>query len=277
MSDEKQSRPPAPLPSATIMLLRDGAGGLEVFMVKRHYRIDFASGALVFPGGKVDPPDHDPALAARCGGIPDGGKDTLRYRVAGIREAFEECGVLLARERDGGAVLPGARQGDIGRRYRAAVAAGEITMLEVVERENLILDTDGLVTFAHWVTPELLPKRFETFFYLAPMPGDHAARHDGSESVDSCWIRPGDALADAAAGEVVIVFPTRLNLEKLARADTVSAALELARTEPVVTVMPTPVQTREGVMLRIPADAGYTTTEGPVDPVLKRMKVKPSS
>ena len=276
MSDEKQAGPPAPLPSATIMLLRDGAAGLEVFMVKRHYQIDFASGALVFPGGKVDPADGDPALAARCGGMPTAGTDGLNYRVAGIREAFEECGVLLAREGDGGAVLPGARQGDIRRRYRAAVAAGEITMLEVVERENLILATDGLVTFAHWVTPELLPRRFETFFYLAPMPSDHAARHDGSESVDSCWIRPADAVADAAAGEVVIVFPTRLNLEKLARADTVSEALELARSEPVVTIMPTPVETGDGVMLRIPADAGYATTEGPVDPVLKRMKPRQS-
>ncbi len=277
MSEEKQARPPVPLPSATILLLRDGATGLEVFMVKRHYRIDFASGALVFPGGKVDPSDRDPALAARCGGVPAGATDGLDYRAAGIREAFEECGVLLAREQGGGAFLPGARQVEIGRRYRAAVAVGEITMLEVAERENLVLATDGLVAFAHWVTPELLPKRFETYFYLAPMPKDHAARHDGSESVDSCWIRPGDAVASAAAGEVVIVFPTRLNLEKLARAETVSAALKLARTEPVVTVMPTPVQTAEGVMLRIPADAGYTTTEGPVDPVLKRMKAKPPS
>lgn len=277
MSDEKPAGPPPPLPSATIMLLRDGAAGLEVFMVKRHYRIDFASGALVFPGGKVDPADRDPALAAWCGGIPAGAKDGLDYRAAGIREAFEECGVLLARERDGGAFLPGARQGGIGRRYRAAVAAGEITMLEVAEREDLILATDELVAFAHWVTPELLPRRFETFFYLAPMPKDHAARHDGSESVDSCWIQPGDALANAAAGEVVIVFPTRLTLEKLARAETVSEALELARSELVVTVMPMPVETEEGLILRIPADAGYTTTEGPVDPVLQRMKAKPSS
>jgi len=93
---EKKAEPPVPVPSATIMLLRDGDTGLEVFMVKRHHQIDFASGALVFPGGKLAAGDRDPALRALCDGAEALTDDELALRAGAIREAFEESGILLA-------------------------------------------------------------------------------------------------------------------------------------------------------------------------------------
>ncbi|MFQ5533316.1 MAG: hypothetical protein ACE5EM_00645 [Sphingomonadales bacterium] len=276
MSATKPAEIGPPIPSATILLLRDSDRGLEVFMVKRHHQIDFASGALVFPGGKVDPGDMDPALGSRCAGAEHFREHGLGYAVAAIREAFEESGVLLARGRGYGELITGDRLTEIRVKYRDDIASGVGTLADMVADEDLILACDLLVPFAHWVTPEIVPKRFETRFFLVGAHDDHRPEHDGSESVDSLWIRPADALTAAEDGDAVIVFPTRLNLEKLARANTVAEAIEKARREPIVRVLPTVFNTDQGAWLRIPDDVGYETIEGPVDPVLARMKPKTS-
>jgi hypothetical protein len=118
-------------------------------------------------------------------------------------------------------------------------------------------DAGGLAHFAHWITPLPVPKRFDTQFFLAAAPPDQDAVHDGYEAVDSIWIRPADALAAAAAGSRKVVFPTRLNLLKLARHDSVAEAFAVARATPVVTVMPEMRMTPAGRVLRIPAAADY--------------------
>lgn len=274
MSIANVAKAVAPIPSATILLLRDGADGLEVFMVKRHHQIDFASGALVFPGGKVDPGDRDPALAEWCDGAEHWTGQGLGYPVAAIREAFEECGVLLARQAGDEAILSGKQLKKIQKKYRAPIAAGDISIIEMVSEQDLTLACDVLVPFAHWVTPTIVVKRFETKFFVVRVPEGHVPKHDGSESVDSLWVRPADALAMAESGEAVIVFPTRLNLEKLGHGATVEEALERARVEPIVTVQPAVIQEGGEVILRIPPNAGYDTIEGPVDPVLKKMKAR---
>jgi 8-oxo-dGTP pyrophosphatase MutT (NUDIX family) len=174
------------VPSATILMLRDGPRGLEVFMVVRHHEIDFASGALVFPGGKADPGDFDEGLLPRLDGAD--ADPTLRgIQVAAIREAFEECGILLARATGEDGLISGGRLAEL-ERYRNALHAGELSMLEFAEREDIRLACNELTHFAHWITPENLPKRFDTHFYLAMAPADHLALHDGHESVDSVWI-----------------------------------------------------------------------------------------
>ena len=184
------SEPVTPRLSATVMILRDAPEGVEVFMVVRHHKIEFASGAIVFPGGSLDASDRDPRLRALSDGVADMDEATLALRVAAAREAFEECGVLYMRDPASGLIIDGIRAKALGARYRLPLEADEIGMADVAEAEGLRLALDQLTPFAHWVTPAHMAKRFDTHFFLAPAPGDHALVHDGSEAVDSIWIRP---------------------------------------------------------------------------------------
>jgi 8-oxo-dGTP pyrophosphatase MutT (NUDIX family) len=252
-------------PSATILLVRDGSAGLEVFMVQRHHRIDFATGAMVFPGGKIEPGDEDPALRARCPDTDHLSDEELAYRAGAIRETFEECGVLLAGPRGSGRLVDAEELRSIEARHRAALDAHELSLPELVAAEDLDLACNALVPFAHWITPLFMPKRFDTHFFLIAAPADHVAVHDGTEGVDSVWIRPGDAVAEAEAGRRMIIFPTLMNVKKLGESHSAEAALAAARVTPIVTVLPELVDTERGQMMRLPADAGYEITEAPLE------------
>ena len=247
--------------AATVLLVRDGDEGLELFMVVRHHQIDFASGALVFPGGSADPSDSDPRLRGLSDGADGVDDNMLAVMVAAAREAFEECGVLLARTSVGGDLVDGARAAALGEMYRTDLEAGKFGMAEIAEKEGLVLALDQLVHFAHWITPPHMPKRFDTHFYLAPAPIDHVLAHDGHESVDSVWITPKDACEDADAGKRTVIFPTRLNIEKVGRSRTVSEAIVAARAHPVVTVLPVSEKVEGGRIMRIPEEAGYGAAE----------------
>ena len=259
------SEPVTPRLSATVLIARDGPDGIEIFMVVRHHEIDFASGALVFPGGSLDKGDRDPRLRAVVDGADELDDDALAVRVAAAREAFEECGVLLARQAGDHAVVDGARAAALGEKYRTKLEAGDISMADLAEAEGLRLALDQLTSFAHWITPVHLPKRFDTHFFLAPAPGGHDLRHDGSEAVDSVWISPAQAQRDADAGRRTLIFATRLNLERLGRSRTVAQAVERATTDPIVTVMPEVEKTDTGRILRIPIEAGYGKAEYHMD------------
>jgi len=246
-----------PVPAATILLVRDTPGGLEVFMVKRHHQIDFISGALVFPGGKVDKSDNDAGLAEFSDGAVGWSEAMRALGTAAIREAFEESGILLARDAATGDFVPEARLSDL-EPYRQALERHETTLLEVLRKERLRLALDQLVRFAHWITPEHMPKRFDTHFFIAPSPVGHEGRHDGRESVDSVWIGPDQAIADRKTWNVV--FPTKLNLMKLARSGNVVDALRAAAAEVPLTVTPWIEDSADGKLLRIREDAGYEQT-----------------
>ncbi|WP_293370353.1 hypothetical protein [Nevskia sp.] len=247
--------------AATVLLLRDGPDGMEVFMVVRHQQIDFASGALVFPGGKLAAGDHDPAAHVRCTGVEGLSADEIALRIAAIREAFEECGVLLARPAGAAGFVEPARVAELGPRYRRALDKGEIGIGAMLDAEDLILACEALVPFAHWTTPTFMPKRFDTRFYLAAAPAEQVLLHDGSEAVDSVWIRPQDAIAQAKAGTRTIVPATLLNIEKLGRSTTVADAIAAARADTIIEVLPEMVEGAAGITLRIPAAAGYGITE----------------
>ncbi len=251
------TQPVTPRLSATVMIMRDTPDGIEIFMVVRHHKIEFASGAIVFPGGSLDASDSDARLRDVSDGADGLDEATLALRVAAAREAFEECGVLYMRDPATGAIIEGTRAQALGTRYRQRLEAGEIGMADVAIEENLRLAIDQLTPFAHWVTPAHMPKRFDTHFYLAPAPDDHALEHDGSEAVDSVWIRPSDALAQAEAGKLTMIFATRLNLERLDQSPTVAAAIDKATTAPIVTVQPTMRKTDTARILTIPLEAGY--------------------
>jgi 8-oxo-dGTP pyrophosphatase MutT (NUDIX family) len=230
-----------------VLLLRDGAAGLEVFMVVRHREIEFAGGALVFPGGRVEEAD-----AELAGGDPLGA-----YRIAGIRETFEECGVLLARPPGEADMIRADRLLAVADRHHAALLRNERSLPEVLTAENLEPATEALVHWAHWVTPASRSKRFDTRFFLAAAPPDQLAAHDGLESVESVWIAPARAVAEADAGQRRLVFATRKNLEKLARHATVADAMAAARAATVVRVQPEMVRAGKGWRIRIPAEADY--------------------
>jgi 8-oxo-dGTP pyrophosphatase MutT (NUDIX family) len=255
MSDAKPVA--TPVPAATILIARDGPGGMEVFMVKRHHQIDFVAGALVFPGGKCSPGDFDAALLAHTDGAADWTAEMRALGAAAIREAFEESGILFAREEGSKALVSAARLASLAH-YRSRLDKHEIALLDMLRAEKLRLACDQLVRFAHWITPRMMPKRFDTHFFLAAAPGGHAGAHDGHESVDSIWIGPEAAIADRKKWNVI--FPTKLNLMKLARDKTVAAAIAAARAAPPLTVEPWVESGPDGQVLRIREDAGYEQT-----------------
>ncbi len=248
------SEPALARPAATILLLRDGPSGLETFMVVRHHHIDFASGALVFPGGRMEAADMEMAGAAIADRGGRGRRPRLQaadplapFKVAAIREAFEECGVLLARAAGADTLVPASRAAGLD---RAAPFAG------LLAREKLVPALDALVPFAHWITPDFAPKRFDTHFFLALAPPGQALAHDGREAVDSVWISPQEALAEHGK-RFKLLFPTHRNLWKLAAHAGAASALAAARANRIVTVQPEKVIVDGGPGLRIPVEAGY--------------------
>lgn len=251
--------PSKPVPAATIVLLRQGQSALEMFMVVRHHQIDFASGALVFPGGKADAGDYDADLLNHLDGAAKD-PDMCAMQVAAIREAFEECGVLLARPKDGAQLIDGDRLSML-EPYRKRLNDGEISICEFVKQQELQLACDQLVHFAHWITPDMMPKRFDTHFFLAQAPEDHLLIHDGYESVDSVWIEPQQAIKDAAEGTRTVIFPTLRNVEKVGQHATVQAALKAAAKDNVVPVLPWTEKRDDGNYLCIPPEAGYLVSE----------------
>jgi 8-oxo-dGTP pyrophosphatase MutT (NUDIX family) len=250
---------PTPRPAATVMLLRDGTDGMEIFMVVRHQKSDVHAGALVFPGGRVDPEDYD--LADDPAVFPARGDLDARMaalRVAAVRETFEECGVLLARAHGEQAVVSAARLREIEAAHRAPMMRGERTFGAILAAENLVLAAESMVYFANWITPERSTKRFDTHFFLAAAPPDQVALHDGHEAVDSVWITPGTALERAAAGTYELRFPTRMNLQKVGRQRVAAAAMDAAQASGVVSVMSKPERNADGKRyIRIPLEAGY--------------------
>lgn len=244
--------------AATVLLLREGGSGMEIFMVQRNREIEFSSGALVFPGGSLDPGDAE--IAGDTALVPQRGEldvDAAAIRIGGIRETFEESGIVLARLHGSDVLAPAAQLAAL-ESQRRALDAGEVSFADILRQHGLLPAIDLLVPFAHWITPVNLPKRFDTHFLLAMAPADQIGRHDGNESVDSVWLSPKEALAAAESGRFNLPFPTVRNLIKLDKLGTAQAAIDFARRTPVVTVMPEMSRTESGATrLRIPIEAGY--------------------
>ena len=248
-----------PRPASTTLLLRDGASEIEVFMMVRHHQIEFNSGALVFPGGSVDKGDKEiiatPELYSGGEGLDE---TTLSFRIAAIRETFEESGILLARPKGSSALVDAKRAGEIEAAHRADLCEGKTTFLKVLADNGMVLALDELVPYAHWITPEGMPKRFDTWFFLAAAPPDQLGAHDGRESTDSIWVSPREAVAGGEDGRFKLPFPTTRNLIRLGQQSAVADALAAARTMDIVAVMPVMTKTANGGrQLRIPREAGY--------------------
>jgi 8-oxo-dGTP pyrophosphatase MutT (NUDIX family) len=211
----------APLrPAASMLFIREGTAGVEVYMVVRNRLVDFAANAMVFPGGKVTPAD-----AALAETLTNGQHlDPLhrRHAVAALRESFEEAGLLLAHDADDTPV----REAVVRRLdpLRTAIDTGAQSFAAMLEAEQLRLQLDRLYRFAHIITPKPAPKRFDTHFYVAPCPPGHGPAVDMREVVAGFWITPAAALQDTAR-QYILMRPTRMVLERLARAANVDSAL----------------------------------------------------
>jgi 8-oxo-dGTP pyrophosphatase MutT (NUDIX family) len=256
---EAPRQPAETKPAATILLLRDEPE-FEVLMVKRHHQIDFASGALVFPGGKTHEGDHDPAWADHCVGWEKFDAEQRGLRIAAIREAYEEAGVLLAEG------LDGAHFAEVcGPQVRSDVDHGKVAFIDVVKELGVRLRLDALTVFARWITPTMMPKRFDTWFYAVRAPADQVAAADGREAVDAEWIPPKEVLRLADAGERTVIFPTRMNVQLLAEAASAEDCVARAEARELVTVLPQVEKRGEARFLVIPSNAGYGDVAEPMD------------
>ncbi len=220
----------APRPASTVLLLREGAEGVEVFMLRRHVTMAFAPGALVFPGGGVDVRDADadllwegPGARAWADALGTTPKRARQHVCAAVRETFEESGVLLA-------AVPGSPDvlrvdGEDWERDRRRLVARELTFSELLERRGLAIRADLLRPWARWVTPEYEPRRYDTHFFLGVVPAAQTARNTGDEASESIWCVPADVLDRAERGDVTLLPPTRVCLEELAAATSLAQLL----------------------------------------------------
>ena len=247
--------PPAPTPSAAVILLRDGAGGLEVLMQCRREQASAFAGVVVFPGGKVAAIDSDPGFHAAADlGAPQ--PFELPRQLAALRELFEESAILLARGKESrdarAALLP----------HRERLDKNPDLWPALLAEHGLRLAADLLVPWARWVTPVFAPRRFDSTLFAAAAP-EGQAPIGGREADEYLWARPADLLAAADREEIYVVFVTRMNLMRLARHESVSEALAAGRRGPHPTIQPVKTETPAGDVMRIPAEAPYPVRELP--------------
>ncbi|PZN95642.1 MAG: NUDIX hydrolase [Alphaproteobacteria bacterium] len=249
--------------AATVILLRDSPSGPEILMVKRGDNLAFAGGALVFPGGRVDPADvttaRDPRLATGFERLDD---IDASARIACCREALEETGVLLT---SGAAADPTQLA-----RARAELASGPdsadaCTFAATLAALNHKVAADRFIPFARWEPPAAAPikRRFDTHFYLADAGNTAGAAisPDGHEAVAIHWTTAAQVLADEAEGKAALVFPTKCNLQRLGQYDSVAAIMAAAATRPPPFIQPEIVERDGALWLTIPEDCDYPVTE----------------
>ena len=215
------------VPSATVVVARQGASGPELLMVRRRAGDAFGD-SYAFPGGVLD---HDESAShAFCEGsseaatnerlrVDDGGLD---YYVAAIRELFEETGILLARDTDGNWVSDYDDDRTM-QEQRKRVDRGEMRWSQFLKQRGLVMACDALHYFAHWETPVKRPKRWSARFFLAELPPGQDATHDGTELTDCRWLSAAQVLANAREGNMELPYPTTRTLEWLAAHDSVAS------------------------------------------------------
>lgn len=247
------STPVSPRPASATVMARDRLeSGIEVFMVRRHVRSEFVPDVYVFPGGSVTDADRaverEPGVCAAASEADDAenGPTALGsgFRAAAIRELFEEAGALVAR-RDGEPLR--VSEADLPRLAvdRDGLNAHTTALLEIVRREGVTLATDALLHWAHWITPEAFPKRFDTHFFLVEAPEGQQPAHDNLETTNSVWITPEDALAGFERDEFPLVFATIHQLQALTELANMDEARARFAGKKPITIMPRVVK-RDG-------------------------------
>jgi 8-oxo-dGTP pyrophosphatase MutT (NUDIX family) len=257
-------RPAVPRDAATVILVRPGPGdsGVEVFLLRRTRALEFAPGACVFPGGSVDERDADPSITgdgwvgpspAEFGQLLGIAADRARALVcAAVRETFEESGVLLAGPSRAELVQDSAIQD------QHALLAGTLSFGDLLSRRGLALRADLLTPWARWITPEISPRRFDTWFFAAALPPGQLAGLAGAgpgESDSGIWWQPVAALEAARAGQITLLPPTAVTLAELAAYQDVAGILGERRV--ITPLMPTVVVEDERAWLAMPQATEY--------------------
>jgi 8-oxo-dGTP pyrophosphatase MutT (NUDIX family) len=242
--EQEVADPAVPKPAATIVLLRDTAAGMEVLLLKRHRSSGFVPGAYVFPGGRTDEADADPALLQhalnyRATDVP------AHFWFAAVREAFEESGVLVARNA-ASEWVPDSTESAEMQRLRLRLLDDGATLLDVLRACSCSVDFSDVVYFAHWITPLVEPRRYERFF-AAAVPAGREVQADAREMTDAVWLTPQAALTRFSQGTLPMVFPTVRTLEQLAPFQQTAEALQALAARPVEPVLPRLVRTETGV------------------------------
>jgi 8-oxo-dGTP pyrophosphatase MutT (NUDIX family) len=260
-----------------VLLLREGHDDVEVLVIRRHEKLAFMGGMWVFPGGSVSAADRAPAAferippasqtgCARLGtlqGDPIDAHDCLALAVAACRETFEETGVLLASNAAGEPC-----DNDLGARLqeqRRAIASQPELFAELLRAEDLFLRVERLVYWAHWITPSVVPRRFDTRFYLAPVASDQIAASDTTETVDHAWRSPAAIVAAALAGDMPVSHPTLYNLMELDASlkqhGSLQGLLAAESQRQVVAILPKMIHEEQTAMV-LPWDAFYRNFVG---------------
>jgi 8-oxo-dGTP pyrophosphatase MutT (NUDIX family) len=265
--------------AATIMLLRPcqeaGVKDIEVLLVLRNPKSSFVPGYHVFPGGSIDPEDYEPGMERFISGIsrkqaaqilPDMSQPekALGAWIAGIRETFEEVGMLIARRKDGTPVTIRSREeSNTFNRYRRALIRKEIKFSQMLEAEDIILPGDCLHYFSHWITPELFPIRYDVRFFATEAPAEQTVICDGVELTDHTWLRPCVALKDYEAGNIGMVLPQIMTLVELSHFTTMTEVIASVR-ESNIPAHLTKIKNIDGKDVEVMPDGTVFETRPPV-------------
>jgi 8-oxo-dGTP pyrophosphatase MutT (NUDIX family) len=249
--------PVTPRDAATVVILRPGSTGVEVYLQQRHRGMPFAGGAVAFPGGGVDPRDSD-RVPSWAGPPPAGFAERLDCEgamaralvCAAVRETFEETGVLLAGPTADSVVDDTA--GPDWEADRQALVDRDLAFTEFLDRRELVLRADLLAPWAHWITPEFEPRRYDTRFFVASLPSGQHTRDVSGEADAVHWMRPADAMAAVDAGTLRMLPPTYVTLMQLAEYATPAQALAAAAEREIHTVLPE---------VRITGDEGFLVVD----------------
>jgi 8-oxo-dGTP pyrophosphatase MutT (NUDIX family) len=250
--------------AATVVLLRDGTSGLEVYLLRRVRAMAAFGGMTVFPGGGVDPADVadetvpwvGPAPEEWCAPLSAGTALARGLVCAAVRETFEESGVLLAGPGPDEVVADTADWED----ERKALEARTLSLSTLFGDRGLHLRADLLRPWSHWITPEIEHRRFDTRFFVAALPTGQRARDVAGESDHAAWVRPAEALAQVERGERMMVPPTAMTLRDIAEHDTVTDVLAAAPARHIEPVMPRLKQGEDGkIRFLLPGEDGYDT------------------
>ncbi len=224
-------------PAATVIIVRNASPQYEIFMLRRTHQAAFAGGMYVFPGGRVDDEDHSPVYDDFHTG-PDAKQSKQRealgdswqaYWIAGIRETFEESGLMLAYD-DSNSILSYDEESWVKfRDYRKLLTAGELSLADICQKENLKLAIDLIHFYNRWITPEGRPRRFDTRFFITQAPAKQAGEHDGTETVDSLWISPSKALELHARDKFGMMAVTARQLTAFSEYNTADDFIQMAR------------------------------------------------
>jgi 8-oxo-dGTP pyrophosphatase MutT (NUDIX family) len=259
-----------PKNAATVILLRDKEPeGLEVFLLKRHEKSSFMGGNFVYPGGRVDRDDGSLEICSLSKGITFeeaqkilGGitspEESFAYWIAGIRELFEEAGILLAYDQSGNFFqFKNRDQQERFLNYRNSLHQGKMTICQMAQKEKLLLALDQLYYYAHWITPEARSERFDTRFFLAHYPLGQEASHDQKETTAGVWLTPCKALEENLKGEVILSPPTLKTLEDLSRFKSIDDTFSSLKEREIQPILPILTKIPSGPLIIFPWDPEY--------------------